>query len=131
MKGRGKIINRLERATGKTVLELIEEATAFESLWEYSRRLSIRYYIDSPNSIARSLRRFIQDEKGKEWYTAYFTRGRHVLKRAGESIGVQPEHVIDHLIKHDIDLATLSREIDSINSTKIYNYLLSRISRHE
>lgn len=126
-RGRGKIISRLESVTGRSINELVEEAAIFGSLWDYSRALCREYHLKSSSSVARSLRRFVQTKKDREWYKQFFLKGRGILQATAVYLGVSAQQVAAHIVEHDLDITAIAKDINPENPDRVYDYLYSRV----
>lgn len=128
----GKNINQLERRTQALLPQMVLEATGFPTLVDYAEALQRHFYPHSrtkTRSIVRTLRRYIKERYGQEWYEEYFTRRHYYLSRAGRYLGVPARDVLLHLQRCEIDIATFTRAAFPQCPEQAYNYFFTTLQR--
>lgn len=130
-KHHGKNIKKLERITGKLMTDLVLEATAFDTLYDYAVALCRHYRLTSSfiRGTVRTLRSYAIEKYGRDWCQRYYETGGQYLATASQHLGVSPDRVVEHLMNNNIDLGLFTKKFFPKNSVKAYNFFYTRISR--
>ena len=133
--GRGKVIKWMETTSGMTIEDIIEEVVTFGSVQDYAEHF-LKYYEGRSKgktlqSLSRTLRGYIQNTRGKDWYRMKFTPERHI-DRIAKYLGVSRDKVFDHMIENEMSLWNVISEIfPEAQKYKIYSFCYNRVKRSD